>query len=76
MTVHLHTAPVYAVRCDVADCTAEHVPAGAWLRTRRRLVRLDAERAGWQVRPEDGPGARTAPDYCPTHARTRGGELG
>jgi hypothetical protein len=51
------------VVCESCCCVASF-DAGKKYPSRARAA---AGEAGWSVRPLSGPGARSAPDLCPTH---------
>ena len=63
--------PLVVIQCDDPYCDAEFEPTKSWDRGHERPARRAAKEAGWQTRPVDGKGARTAPDLCPAH-RTDG----
>ncbi|WP_330438789.1 hypothetical protein OHB44_27860 [Micromonospora sp. NBC_00821] len=61
MTLKRIVPPVYSITCDANGCVDE-------VRDNSEYgARLDADRAGWQLRPRRGKGSRTAPDLCPEH---------
>jgi hypothetical protein len=61
--------PIYGIRCDRAGCGAKFIPDGQFNQSiyDGTGARIEAEAAGWQVRPSRGPGSRSALDLCPAH---------
>jgi len=63
---------LYVVDCET--CRARHIPGKVADGKAKRLARVSAKKAGWQVRPADGPGAHDDPDYCPKHKKGKASE--
>lgn len=72
MTARLVQAPLYAIDCD-GGCGATFTPVGPFNQRTHGRARVEAGAAGWQIRPPRGPGAKTAPDKCPTCRTDLGG---
>jgi len=71
MSARLVVSPVYRVECDEPGCPRFYQSDQAWNQVNWRAARVEAaEQGGWQVRPNGGPGSRTAPDLCPQHRTT------
>lgn len=62
MALTMIVPPVYEIRCDRYPICKANVRHNS-----EYTVRRDAERAGWQLRPNYGKGKFTAPDLCPAH---------
>lgn len=63
MSARLAVAPIHVVDCD--DCGLTFIPASPFNQRSHGRARVEAQAAGWKVRPPRGPGAKTAPDKCP-----------
>lgn len=61
-------APINVVICDHADCLRTYRSDSGYYQRSGHLVRIDAGKHGWSVRPSYGKGSRTAPDLCPKHS--------
>lgn len=66
MTLKMTNPPRHEVSCDSPGC--REFVVGEWSYDTRERAR----RAGWQLRPNRGKGARTAPDFCANHAEHPG----
>ncbi|MGW1059315.1 hypothetical protein [Micromonospora rubida] len=73
MSTHEAVSPLHVVTCDAEGCEAEFRPICNFDKRTPWGARYEAADAGWQVRPRDGRGSRTAPDLCPRHASTEDG---
>ena len=71
MTARLVQAPINVVDCD--GCGATYTPKDPFNQRTHGRARVEAQQAGWQIRPLQGPGSKTAPDRCPTCRTGMGG---
>lgn len=76
MTARLVVSPVYRIECDEPACSRYYRSDTSWGQGNWRAARREAAKlGGWQVRPNAGPGSRTAPDLCPEHRDEWGDEV-
>ena len=68
MTAHQIVRPLNVVDCDGrnGNCGVRYTPTNPFNQLTQDGARHEARAAGWTVRPNRGPGAKSAPDLCPT----------
>ena len=69
MTAYEAQRPIFRVRCDGDDCTAEFQSDDSLNSQSKRSIIWAAGRASWDVPPLGGKGSRRGTHFCPQHAR-------
>lgn len=70
MSAYEYQAPMFRLRCNHDGCPADFPREEDQGWRTKSSTRAYAERAGWDVQPWRGEGARSDKDFCPEHAGT------